>query len=75
VLAVTPDPAAGRRMNLLWGTVPVTAEATELEQAPALARRLVRGLGLAEEGHYILMVTGFRTAPEASEPAVTVLRM
>jgi pyruvate kinase len=75
VLAVMPDPAACRRMNLLWGTVPVAAEATELQQAPALARRLARDLGLAEEGHFILMVTGFRPAAEESEPSVTVLRV
>jgi pyruvate kinase len=75
VLAVTPDPAACRRMNLLWGTVPVAAEPTDLQQAPALARRLARSFGLAEEGHFILMVTGFRPAGEESEPAVTVLRV
>jgi pyruvate kinase len=75
VLAVTPDPAACRRMILLWGTVPVAAEAAELQQATALARRLGLTLGLAEEGQFILMVTGFRPVAEESEPAVTVLRV
>jgi pyruvate kinase len=72
VVAVTMDAGACRRMNLLWGAIPVQVEAGDFDlvQLPAVARRLVRELDLATEG-FILTVAGMGSAT----PAITVLRV
>ncbi len=75
VVAVTTEPATCRRMNLLWGIVPMLVEAAEVQQPQVLARRLAISLDLANEGQFILMVTGFRITEMESEPAVAVLRV
>jgi pyruvate kinase len=75
VVAATSDPVVCRRLAVLWGTVPVLVEDEELRQPHALARRLPRSLGLAQEGDFVLMVTGFRDVEAESEPTVAVLRV
>jgi pyruvate kinase len=69
VVALTMDAAACRRMNLLWGVVPRLIEPFDFEHPAGVARRQVRDLGLAEEGHTILLLAGFGKR----EPSVTVL--
>ena len=73
ILAVTTDAATCRRMNLLWGVLPVLVDAAELQNPPILARRLARSRELAADGQSVLMITGFRDPPAVSEPAMTVL--
>ncbi len=73
ILAVASDAVTCRRMNLLWGIVPLQVEASELKHPHALARRLAREFGVASEGNSALLVAGFRTEAEESEPMVTVL--
>jgi pyruvate kinase len=75
VVALATDVGTVRRMNLLWGIVPILVEARELQDPPTLARRLARAHGLASEGHYILLVAGVRTEASESEPMVTVLTL
>lgn len=75
VLGVTTDAATCRRMSLLWGVVPVMVEAGEVQNPPALARRLAVTHDLASLGQSLLLITGFRDPPSPSEPAVTVLTL
>jgi pyruvate kinase len=69
VLALSPDEAVCRRLNLLWGVVPHRIDAAEFENPRQAARRLTRELGLAREGDAILLLAGFGQ----HEPTVTVL--
>ncbi len=69
VLALTTDPAVCRRLNLLWGVVPVVIEPMEFDNPRPVARRLVQQMGLAQAGECILLVAGFGK----NEPTVTVL--
>ena len=64
-----------RRLMLSWGTVPVLCEEVDVSEFASNARRIARELGLAEDGDYILQVTGFSTDAGTSEPSVTVLRV
>jgi pyruvate kinase len=73
VVAVSSDAGVCRRLNLLWGVVPISAAAAELAQPPELARRMARELGLASTGDFLLMVSGFRGGAADNAPAITVL--
>jgi pyruvate kinase len=73
VLAVSTDPRTCRRMNLLWGTLPIPVSEEDLRDRHGLARRLALQLGLAERGDHILLVRGFSSEPELNTPTVTVL--
>ena len=68
VVAVSPDARVCRRMNLLWGLVPIQVTEADLEQPNVLARRLVRDLDLASAGQYVLGVEGFGTAAGENTP-------
>jgi pyruvate kinase len=74
VLAVSGDPRTCRRMNLLWGVVPVCHpfgdSADELHE---LARSLARESGLAGPGDIVLRVWGFHSEAELNVPTVSVL--
>jgi pyruvate kinase len=72
VVAVSSDAGVCRRLNLLWGVVPITASATDLPR-PELARRVARELGLASTGDFLLVVSGFRGGSADNAPAITVL--
>ena len=56
-------------MHLLWGVVPVPVEEADYQQPRDLARRLSRELGLASEGHHVLIVSGFRPGSPDHAPA------
>jgi pyruvate kinase len=72
VVAVSSDVGVCRRLNLLWGVVPITASATDLPR-PELARRVARELNLASTGDFLLVVSGFRGGSADNAPAITVL--
>ncbi len=74
ILMVSSDVGTYRRANLLWGALPIHADADDLRHPQAFARKLVVGLGLASPDQYILMITGFRATAEAA-PTVTALRI
>jgi pyruvate kinase len=57
---------------LTWGAIPVDVGSDD-PNSPAVASRIARGLGLAESGHHILLVSGFRSDPSRSMPTVTVV--
>lgn len=75
VLVASPDPATCRRLGLLWGALPVPVAAEEIEDGPAVARRLAVSYGLAQPGDFILQVRGFAAEPERNAPSVTVLQV
>jgi pyruvate kinase len=69
IVALTMDPSVCRRLNLLWGVVPLLIDAFDFEHPHGVARRMASELGLAEEGQTILLLAGFGKR----EPMVTVL--
>jgi pyruvate kinase len=73
VLAVSSRAEICRRMNLMWGVIPVEAAPLDLAQPVALARELVREHALARPGEFILLVRGFHADPLRSTPSITVL--
>ena len=74
VVALSPSLYSCRRMNLMWGIVPVMVEEADFESGAALARRTAVESGLAEPGDFILLVRGFSAEPEQAAPSITVLR-
>jgi pyruvate kinase len=73
VIGVTTDAGTCRRMTLLWGVIPLQVKAADLNDAPALARRVALDLGLADKGQFLLTVAGFASAAEESAPTISVL--
>jgi pyruvate kinase len=71
LIGVTSDPGTRRRLNLLWGVVPVVVGSKELDDPAGVARKLVQDLEVAEPGQRILTVSGLGGA--ASEPTLGVL--
>lgn len=74
VLALSPDAASCRRMNLMWGIVPLLVGEESLHDGVALARRVALESGLAERGDFILLVRGFAADSQQAAPSITVLR-
>ncbi len=72
VVAVTPDVASSRAVNLIWGSIPLTVEGAELEDPRALACRLLTRLDLAEEGQAFLVVRGFSEDPRQNFPSISI---
>ncbi len=72
VLAVSASAETCRALNLLWGVIPVHVTTGDLDDPHALARRLVRELELADEGDYVLRVSGFHPEPDRSVPTISV---
>jgi pyruvate kinase len=69
IIALTMDPRVYRRLNLLWGVIPHLVNAEEFDRPQDVARRQARALGLAEEGHTVLLLAGFGSG----QPMITVL--
>jgi pyruvate kinase len=73
IVAVTASERTGRRINLLWGVLPVVATEQEVLDLPRTARRLALEMGLASPGQYVLAVRGYAPNPSESMPTVMVL--
>ena len=74
VLAVSDDARTCRRLNLLWGVVPVHGSVEESTvELNEVARRLARESGLASSGEHVLRVLGFHSDPERNVPTLSVL--
>jgi pyruvate kinase len=71
LVGVTDDPATARRLNLLWGVVPVATAPGDRDDEPRLARELALELGLAQPGQRILTVAGLGGG--ATAPTISVL--
>jgi pyruvate kinase len=74
VLAVSWEPDAVSRMNLMWGVIPQLAEPNCQDEPEKLARHLVLEKKLAEPGEHVLLARGFRAPGEGvSTPSILVL--
>ena len=73
VLAVSSNHQTCRRMNLMWGVIPVHVEEDDLGEPVALTRRLVTDLELANPGTFVLLVRGFHENPRKNTPSITLL--
>jgi pyruvate kinase len=75
MVVVSPDLWACRRQSLLWGAVPVLADAAALDDPQLLARQIAIDLGLARTGQNILMIAGFEGTEIEVAPSITILRV
>mgnify|MGYP001167785945 CR=1 FL=1 len=75
VVGITGDADTCRRMNLMWGLIPVVADDVRHANANEIARRTARDLGLAADGQRLLLVRGFSSAPQYNTPSITILNM
>ena len=73
VVAVARDAATCRRINLMWGTLPVLDVEAGTENPNTVARRVALRLGLAQAGDNIVLVRGFHTDPSLNTPSVTLI--
>ncbi len=75
VIAISASDRTCRRMNLLWGVVPIRVKSDDLIDPIPVCRYLPQELGLAKPGEFVLLVRGFHANPEISAPSITVLRV
>lgn len=75
VITITADPAVQRRMNLLWGAIPVRSEEVGHSNPNGVAREVATALGVAEPGQYILLVRGFHAESTLNTPSITLLSL
>ena len=73
VVAIARDAATCRRINLMWGTLPVLDVEAGTENPNTVARRVALRLGLAQVGDYIVLVRGFHPDPALNTPSVTLI--
>jgi pyruvate kinase len=73
ILGITDRPEVSRKMELMWGVVPILVKQRELDDAVKLARHYSIKTGLARKGDYILLVAGFHRNRRASTPGIVVL--
>ena len=73
ILAISSNASTCRRMALSWGAIPVQVQQEDLEDRAQLARNVVRDIGLADPGSYILLVQGFHAETERNTPSITLL--
>ncbi len=74
-LAVSPNVDACRRMNMLWGVIPVRVKICLSDDQVGLARQLVKDYDLAKDGASILLVQGFHKDNTLNHPSVMALKI
>ncbi|MDQ7059515.1 MAG: pyruvate kinase [Ghiorsea sp.] len=75
ILAVTSSEETCRRMNLIWGVIPVLVGVEDMGNHVALAKRLVQTYNLAKVGDPILLVQGFHRDEASNCPSIMVLKV
>lgn len=73
VVGITSNEAVCRRMNLMWGVLPIAAADVGTINPNQIARRTAKELDLAQPGQYILLVRGFHQDPQMNTPSITLL--
>ncbi len=73
VVGVTSSATVARRMNLMWGVIPVVAADVGRSHPNRIARRIARGLELAQPDEFVLLVRGFHSDAQLNTPSITVL--
>jgi pyruvate kinase len=75
VVAVTRHPETGRRLALLWGTLPYVDAHAGAENPNQVAKRAATALGLAADGDFVIVVRGFHSDPALNTPTITLFRI
>jgi pyruvate kinase len=75
ILAVTSSEETCRRMNLIWGVIPVLVEVEDMGSHVTLAKSLVQKYNLAKVGDPILLVQGFHRDEANNCPSIMVLKV
>ncbi len=75
IVAVSRFPETGRRLALLWGTIPHVDPAAGDDNPNLVARRAATTLGLVKTGDLIIVVRGFHSNPEFNTPTITLLKI
>lgn len=75
IIAISSSHETCRRMNLLWGLIPLVVEEVGIRNPNEIARTLAAELQLAKQGSFILLVRGFNSDRELNTPSVTVLQI
>jgi pyruvate kinase len=73
VVGVSANAATCRRMNLMWGVIPVLIPEVNDDNTIQIGRRVVQDLELAKPGEYILLIRGFHSDPQLNTPSITLL--
>jgi len=73
VVAITEHESIYRRMNLLWGVIPILVGKIKREELHELARQEVLSHHMASADDNILLVRGFHPDPKQSVPSITIL--
>lgn len=73
MLAISTSATICRRLNLLWGVIPVLVEADEMADPCTLAATLAKRFALAVSGETILLVQGFHKNHALNHPSITVI--
>ncbi len=73
IVAVTSTEKMARRMNLMWGVIPIVAAEVGAANPNQIARRIARELDLADIGQFVLLVRGFHSDPALNTPSITLL--
>ena len=75
VLALSSNPQTCRRMNLLWGVIPVLIGEEDLSDPMELVRRVVTQFKLAKPDDFVLLVQGFHKIANKNTPSITLVRV
>lgn len=75
IVGLTSSPKMYRRMNLLWGVIPVLASDTGINNPNQITRRVITEMNFADRGRFVLLVRGFSHDPLLNTPSVTVIEM
>jgi len=75
VIAISADPLICRRLQLLWGAIPIYDQSAGAAHPNAVARQVAQQLGLAASGQFIVLVRGFHADPEINSPSITLLAL
>lgn len=75
IIGITSQAFIKRKMELMWGVIPVISPVKDLKNMAELARSTAKKLKLASSGDYILLVQGFHADPAINQPSVSVLQI
>jgi len=75
IISISGSPETCRRINLLWGVVPVLDPEVGSQHPNVVARRAVQRLGLAGVGDFIVLVRGFHADTSINSPSITLLEI
>ncbi|MBT8446659.1 MAG: hypothetical protein KJO38_05905, partial [Gammaproteobacteria bacterium] len=75
VIAISNDPAVCRRMQLMWGAIPVLSDAAGHTNPNDVARGVARDIQIGAGGDFIVLVRGFHADPALNTPTVTLLTL